>query len=212
MPPPPPERRARCRSPAPACRDRRWRNNPAAQPASSAITLLPSCDQLRRIALARVGRMLHRASASDSEPAPAFSLLGLEIRIARTHRQSIRLAHDRADDQLHIHIQVAHHPPQHCNLRGVFLPEEGAIGPHNLEQLGNDSCHSAKVSGPRSAVELVAQSAHLHMCRRARRDTSRSTVGANSTSTPRVPPAACCRAPACADICPDLPSAQIAAD
>jgi hypothetical protein len=91
-----------------------------------------------------------------------FSLFSVQIGVARTHRQSIGFAHDRTNHNLHRQIQIAHHAPDDCDLRRVFLPEERRVRFDGMKQLCHNGCDSAKVSRPRAAVQLLTQAFHRY--------------------------------------------------
>src|SRR5262245_26139213 len=85
-----------------------------------------------------------------------LSLDCIEIRVARTHGQAVGFTHDRANDNLNWKIQVANHLANDCGLSGILLAEECQIRLDDLEELGYDGGHAAKMSRTRAAIELVA--------------------------------------------------------
>src|SRR5581483_9345119 len=85
---------------------------------------------------------------------PAF--IRSEVSIARTERQTVGFARDRADFNLNRHVEVAHHAPDYGYLCGIFLSEERDIRLDDVEQLGDNSGHAAKVTRARFPAETVA--------------------------------------------------------
>ncbi len=86
--------------------------------------------------------------------------------VARAHCQTIGLAHNGADNYLDRKIQIPHDVSQHCNLSGIFLSEKCKIRLHDMEKLGHDGRHAAKMSGPGSTIEALANARNLDECRR----------------------------------------------
>src|SRR5439155_7636301 len=66
------------------------------------------------------------------------ALLRIKVGVARAHRQAIRLADNRASDNLDREVQVAYHAPNDGQLRGIFLAEKARIRLDDLEELGDD--------------------------------------------------------------------------
>src|SRR5438093_3376841 len=85
------------------------------------------------------------------------ALLRIKVRIARAHGQSIRLADNRASDNLDREVQVAYHAPNDGQLRGIFLAKERCIGLNNLEELRDNRGHATEVPRARLPAELVAK-------------------------------------------------------
>ena len=81
------------------------------------------------------------AGRSDSSRAPrsavrerpregggALAGLGVEVGVARAHRQAVGLAHGRQHLDPHREVEVADHAPDHRRLLGVLLAEVGDVG------------------------------------------------------------------------------------
>src|SRR5215469_18837580 len=76
-----------------------------------------------------------------------FTLVLIQVCVARAEGQTISFAHNRTDLDPNRHIQVANHAPDDRNLCGVFLSEKGEVGFHDVEQLGDNRGDAAKMSG-----------------------------------------------------------------
>ncbi len=98
-----------------------------------------------------------------------LSLLQIEISVARTHSQPVRLAHNRTRHNLHRKFQVAHHAANNRHLRRILLPEECRIRLDNMKQFRHHRSHAAKMPGPRTPVQLVTQPFHRNPGHAARR-------------------------------------------
>ena len=64
-----------------------------------------------------------------------FSFLFIQIGIAGTLRQSIRLSHNRAAHDLQVKIQIPYHPTDHCQLLGILLAKIRPVRRYDMEQL-----------------------------------------------------------------------------
>src|ERR1039458_7396311 len=53
-----------------------------------------------------------------------LSLLAIEISVARTHGQSVRLPHNWTRHDLHRKVQISHHAPNDRHLRRVLLSKK----------------------------------------------------------------------------------------
>ncbi len=117
-------------------------------------------DQNTGMALALCHKRFHLTdSAAKRQCLPALG--NTQIHIPRADGESIRITHDGAHHNFGAEPQVGNHPPQHCDLRRVFLPEECAIGFSRNQQLGHNRCHPAKMAGPRCAIESIAKCPEL---------------------------------------------------
>src|ERR1035437_10156840 len=97
----------------------------------------------------------------------ANALLRRKVAVARAEGQPVRLAHDGAGDEFHGKIKLAHHGAEDGQLRGILLPEVGAVGRDDVEELGDDGRHSAKVAGTVCPVQAVADAGYFNEGRRA---------------------------------------------
>ena len=59
-------------------------------------------------------------------------------------------------------VEIADQGAQDGNLSGILLSEVGYIRRDDVEQLGDNRCNSAKVTGTRNSVETVADSLHFY--------------------------------------------------
>src|SRR5262249_15369192 len=59
----------------------------------------------------------------------------IEVGIARTHSQTIRLANNRPNHNLNRQIQITHHALDDCHLCSVLLPEECLVRFNDMEEL-----------------------------------------------------------------------------
>src|SRR5437667_360804 len=117
-------------------------------------------------------------------------LLRIEIGIPRAHGQPIHLAHNRTSRNLHRQIQISHHAPDDRHLRRILLPEERNIGLDHMKQLRHNRGDTAKVSRPRTPVQLPAKLLHRNPGDRARR-----LPGAPADGTHSITMCAPCRMP-----------------
>src|SRR5438105_2195579 len=85
------------------------------------------------------------------------TLLRVQILIARTAGQAVRLAHRRRADDLDRKIQVAHHPPNDGELLKILLTENRGIWRKQMEQLRHDRADAAEMSRARPAAERVRE-------------------------------------------------------
>ena len=80
-----------------------------------------------------------------------------QIDVTRTQRQAVGLAHNRHADDLHRHIEIAHHALDHGELLEILAAEEGNIGLDEVEELVHHRRHPAKVAGAAGAAEDISQ-------------------------------------------------------
>ena len=64
-----------------------------------------------------------------------------------------------AADDLERLVEVAHHLADDGELLGVLAPEVGAVGLHEVKQLGDDGGDAIEVAGPRGALEAFGDAA-----------------------------------------------------
>ena len=103
------------------------------------------------------------AAARARESATARSRSrGVEVGVARAHRQAVGLAHGRQHLDPQREVEVADHAPDHRRLLGVLLAEVGDVGADDVEELGDDGGDAAEVLGAAArgvAVEHLGQAA-----------------------------------------------------
>ena len=87
-----------------------------------------------------------------------------EVSVARAERKTVSVADDGAHDDFGGQQQVGSHAPHDCNLRCVFLAEEGAVGLGGDEQLGDNGGNAAKVAGSGMTVETIAECGNFDKC------------------------------------------------
>src|SRR5262245_40890076 len=80
----------------------------------------------------------------------------IEISVSRTHGEAVRLADDRAADDLHREIKIANQATDDRQLSGIFLSEESGIWFEDMKQLGHNCCDATKVSGAGSSAQSIA--------------------------------------------------------
>src|ERR1044071_5893627 len=60
-------------------------------------------------------------------------------------------------DDFHVHTEIAHHPADHLELLIIFFPENGDLRLNDIEKLGNDRGHAAKMVRPHGSTERQGQ-------------------------------------------------------
>ena len=154
----------------------RMRGSHGALPAPRASPLRASFRQPRS-PLGRAQRLV--------QPRRDPALFRIQMPVARTQRQAVRFAHRGHADDLHGHIQIRDHAPDHRQLLRILFAELRAIRLHDLEQLQHHRGHAAEMARPESAFHVIRHPSHFHESR-LRRGYISSTDGANTTSTPRA--------------------------
>ncbi len=81
---------------------------------------------------------------------------GIEIRVARTHRQPVRFADDWADANFDRQIKIFDQSPHHQRLLIILAPEECHVGLDHIEQLQHDRGYTPEV--PWATLPLERQS------------------------------------------------------
>ena len=105
------------------------------------------------VALALGGERLGGAQAA-AERDGGRAVLRAEVGVAAAHREAVGLADDRPDDELDVvEVQVGHQARDDGHLLGVLAAEDGPVGPHGEQELGDDGGDAAEVLGPRRALE-----------------------------------------------------------
>ena len=85
----------------------------------------------------------------------ACTLLSAQIRITRTHGQTISLALGGLADHLKIEIQVRHHAPDDRQLLKILLAKHRHIRLHQIKQLGDNGGHADKMPRAHRAAQHV---------------------------------------------------------
>ena len=93
--------------------------------------------------------------------------------VARTHGQSAKFAHGRADDYFQGEIQILDHFSHHGGLLKILRAKNGHAGLDNVEQLGQDSRHAAEMRWTHGAFHSLRKS--------FLRDISAETLGIHFT-------------------------------
>ncbi len=113
-----------------------------------------------------------------------------EVGVAARHRHPVGLADERAADDLDGQVEVGGHAPHDGELLGVLAPEVGAARADDREQLGDDRGHAVEVRRTGGAAQPLGEPVDVDGGDRRLADTSRRTLGTNSTSTPSASAAA----------------------
>src|SRR5260370_40250237 len=75
-----------------------------------------------------------------------FALGRGKVEVARTHRESVLLAHNRHRDDFDIEVQIEHHPLNRAQLLEVFFAENREVRLHDIEQLADHRRHAAEMA------------------------------------------------------------------
>ena len=124
----------------------------------------------RRPAATPPGRARSAARSARESAAARSRSPGLQVGVARAHRQPVGLAHGRQPLDPDGDVEVADHAPDHRQLLGVLLAEVGDLGLDRVEELGDDGGDAAEVPGAaprRVAVEHLGQALDLDRGREA---------------------------------------------
>src|SRR4029453_16816779 len=76
---------------------------------------------------------------------------------------------DRADNDLHVEVQVARHLLQDSYLLSVFSSQKSELRLYDFEEFQDHSGDAAKVAGPRLAFQLFAQALDIGVGAKSRR-------------------------------------------
>src|SRR5439155_15599092 len=85
----------------------------------------------------------------------------VEISIARALGEAVGLAHDGADRQANVKVQVSHEMADEQSLLEVLLAEAGHVRPDDVEELEHHRRHTAEVTRARGPFERRGESARL---------------------------------------------------
>ena len=96
-------------------------------------------------------------------------LLGIQVGVARRHRQPIRLPHDRAHHNFRIQVQIARHLPDDARLLRVLAPEKRFLRLNDFEQLQDHGRDAAKMPLPHSPIEALREALDIHPGAKSRR-------------------------------------------
>jgi hypothetical protein len=88
------------------------------------------------------------------------SLRFAQVLVARTHGESVRLAHGRRGDNPDRQAEVGRHVTNDQLLLIVFLPEHGDIRLNQGEKACHDRRNAVEMAGPGCAAEIPCQSGH----------------------------------------------------
>src|SRR5580704_19635229 len=90
------------------------------------------------------------------------AIIGAQVGVARGKREAVGFAHDRADYDLCVEVQVGSHLLDDAALLGVFTAEVGEAGLYDFEKFQDDSGDALKMSGPRASFEAIAEAFNIH--------------------------------------------------
>ena len=97
------------------------------------------------------------------------AIVGAQVGVAGGKRQAVRFAHDGADYDLSVEVQVGGHLLDDAALLGVFAAEVGEAGLHDFEKLQNYRGDALKMSGARASFEAIAEALDIHQRAKALR-------------------------------------------
>src|SRR5207249_5136913 len=100
-----------------------------------------------------------QAAVERQRGAAAFRV---EISIARAFGEAVRLAHDGADRQAHVKVQVSGEMADDQSLLEVLLAEARHLRPDDVEELDDYRRHAAEMTRARSSFERRGESARLN--------------------------------------------------
>src|SRR5260370_29047616 len=92
------------------------------------------------------GKTLARCRERTAQRKPAFALVGRQVRVARTHRKAIGLAHGRNRDNLEVEIEIDYHTLDRTQLLKILLAEERGIWLYDIDQLRHHGRDAAKMA------------------------------------------------------------------
>ena len=90
-----------------------------------------------------------------------LALLGGEVGVAGADGEAVFFPHGRDDANLELEIEVRDEPLDDRRLLCVLLPEIGAIGAHDVEELQADGRDAAEMSWPRVALGACGETLDL---------------------------------------------------
>ena len=90
------------------------------------------------------------------------ALFLVEIRIARGHREAVRLPHRRPADNLDTETQILRHAADHQQLLVVLLTEHSHVGPDVQEQPAHHAGNALEEMRPDLAFQKMRQVLHRH--------------------------------------------------
>src|SRR5436190_9575667 len=87
-----------------------------------------------------------------------LALLAIQISVAGGKREAVRFAHDRANYNLRIEVQVARHVRDEARLLRIFSPEIGAMWLDDFEQLqhyGREDRKSTRLNSSHTVISYA---------------------------------------------------------
>src|SRR5579862_5737072 len=90
------------------------------------------------------------------------AIIGAQVGVARGKREAVRFAHDRADYDLCVEVQVGSHSLDDAALLSIFTAEVGEAGLHDFEEFQNYRGDPLKMTGPRTSLEAIAEALDIH--------------------------------------------------
>ena len=100
-----------------------------------------------------------QAPAEGQRGLPVF---GTQERVPRAFRHAVRFAHNRADDQSNIQVQVLDHATDHQRLLEVLLSEISRFRPDDVEELQDDRRRAAKMARAKRSLQRRGGLPRLH--------------------------------------------------
>jgi hypothetical protein len=85
------------------------------------------------------------------------------MKIARGHRQPVRLSDCGASGYLDRDIQIPRHPAHHLQLLKILFPEKGHIRLCLQKQLGNHRGHPVEMAGAMRPAQGIGQARNPHI-------------------------------------------------
>src|SRR5580693_1819020 len=118
-------------------------------------------DQVRSIPLSGAD-FGSQAFEGTIECGASAAIIGAQVGVARGKREAVRFAHDRADYDLGVEVQVGSHLLDDATLLGIFTAEVGEAGLHDFEKFKDNGCDALKMSGARTSFEAIAEAFDIH--------------------------------------------------
>src|SRR5439155_17378539 len=112
--------------------------------------------------LAGVNELLGAPQAAVERKRRA-AVFRVEIGIARAFGEAVRLAHDGADGEAHVKVQVSGKMADDQSLLEILLAEAGHVWPDDVEELDDHRRHAAEMTRARGSLERRGESARLNV-------------------------------------------------
>ncbi len=115
---------------------------------------------LRRRALGNVARGIPQRAWKRHRTGAIF---GHQIGVARRQRQAVIITLGWHADNLDFQIKVEHQTPDDGKLLKIFLAKQRGIGPHLVEQLGDNRRDAVEMARPCYPVQPLANAGHRNI-------------------------------------------------